>query len=167
MAAKRSLRCTKCGRIIVGDPYQIDGDDFCATCYSEELQARKKLNAEKADLYDYLKKLFNIDECPETTKRTINRALASGKTLRGIRNTISYYYEIIQAEEPNNIGYLSLIIDTQYEEAKKYWVKIEKLRDINSKVEIKKDPKVIVIERPEPSRRVGKMNLEDFFDGKK
>lgn len=160
MASTRSGFCTKCGKKIIGQQYKLNDKLLCAECNAAEMEALRKLESEKSSLYEYLKKLFGREACPEPVQKSVDRAVRDGKTVAGIRFTVYYYYEVL-ANPPQNIMEVQWIIHDYYEEAKAYASDMRRLGEYNKDVQIMHDPQTIKIKMPTRNKRRyrGRLNV--------
>lgn len=138
-----ALLCARCGQRVVGNGHYYAGRKYCAHCYDELMQELIELDKAKEDLYNYIKTLFGVSECPQEVIYTIDRALGKGKKLKGIRATIWYYYEI-QGHAPDNTSSLSRVINDYYEDAKNYINHVNDVKAKNAELDLSDVPTVVV-----------------------
>ena len=115
-------KCSLCGQLIVpGTEKILDGKKYCASCYLKALEAKQRSIALKAELLDYIIQLFGVGECPPYVSRAIDKAVANGKKLSGIKATIHYYYKVLNnPATPDTLVYISTVIEEWYEKTKLY-----------------------------------------------
>ena len=111
--------CHRCKQRIVGLRHRYDGKEYCDECYNTLMQELQELEQQKVALYAYIGNLFGVSECPDYVIYAIDKAIKSGKKVKGIEGTIYWYYQI-QNHLANNIGEVVTIINTEYENARKY-----------------------------------------------
>lgn len=158
--ASKSGFCSKCGKKIIGQQFKLNDKLLCAECNAAEMEALRKLESEKASLYEYLKRLFGRETCPEPVLKSVDRAVRDGKTVAGLRFTVYYYYEVL-ANPPQNMGEVQWIIHDYYEEAKSYASDMRRLGEYNRDVPITHDPQTIKIRMPlrNKKRYRGRLNV--------
>lgn len=154
--------CSRCGKKIVGASHKIKDASYCGGCYQIEMQSLADAEKGKKELYAYIRDLFGKSVCPEPVVLAIERALASGKTLTGIKFTIYYYYQVL-ANTAENINEVPWTIRDYYDEARDYAVSMKKLGEENKKVEINNIPSEIKIKKPTRHVRLRRklITLED------
>ena len=160
MAAKAGY-CSRCGKKLIGTPHKINDAPYCGDCYQIEMQSLAALEKEKKELYDYIKELFGKTVCPDPVMSAVDRALASGRKVPGIRFTIYYYY-LILANTAENINEVPWIIRDYYDEARDYAMRMKELGEENKKVTIQKTPSEITIKKPARRTRLRRrISMED------
>lgn len=153
--------CSHCGKKIVGASHKVNDACYCGDCYPIVMQSLAALEKEKKELYDYIKGLFGKTNCPDPVINAVERALASGKKVAGVRFTVYYYYQIL-ANTAENINEVPWIIRDYYDEARDYAVKMKELGETNRKVTIDKTPSEIKIKKPSRQHRLRrKITTED------
>lgn len=140
--------CNSCGAKITGLKYTYNGKVYCYTCYQSIQEELLKAEQDKQELYNYIKQLFVIAEIPEDVVVGIDRELANGKKLKGIKNTLWYYYEV-EAHICSNVSNVTYVIRDQYENARNYVREINKLKEINKNIDIDVPVRKIVIKKSE------------------
>ena len=157
--------CSSCGTKITGLKYTHNGKVYCYNCYQNVQQELLKTEQEKQELYAYIKQLFVIAEIPEDVVAGIDRELNGGKKIKGIKNTLWYYYEVeAHVGTVNNIVYT---IRDQYENARNYVREINKLKEINKDIDINVPTRTVVIKKSELDtqsniKRKINYNIEDL-----
>lgn len=112
-------------------------------------------------MFDYIKELFGKTKCPDAVTNAVERALASGKTVAGIKFTIYYHYQIM-ANIAENINEVPWILRDYYDEARDYAASMKQLGEENKGVVIVKTPTEIKIKRPARRTRLrSKIITED------
>lgn len=157
--------CGSCGTKITGLKYTYNGKVYCYNCYQVIQQELLKTEQEKQELYSYIKQLFVIAEIPEDVVAGIDRELNNGKKIKGIKNTLWYYYEVeAHVGTVNNIVYT---IRDQYENARNYVREINKLKEINKDIDINVPTRTVIIKKSELDsqsnmKRKINYNIEDL-----
>lgn len=137
--------CAKCGCKIVGLEYSHNGKKVCFSCHEKIIEEAEKQEQEKAAVFSYLEHLFGVGEIPSEVISGIAREVTSGKTLKGIRSTIRYYYEI-EGNTPSNILQVPFVIRDHYDRAREYVRKMQQLKKINEGININVPPRVITLD---------------------
>ena len=150
---QKAAYCSRCGKKIIGTAHKLNDSFYCGDCYQNEMQSLASLEKEKKELYDYIKGLFGKSSCPESVTNAIERSLASGRKIAGIRFTIYYYYQVL-ANSAENINEVPWIIRDYYDEARDYAVGMRRLGEENRKVVIDKTPSEIKIKKPSRQHRL-------------
>ena len=128
-------RCPKCQQVIIGSGHLYNGKLYCDQCYKLVMEETLNIENEKRGLFDFIKELFGIEEIPESWIVKVDKLLRSGKTIAGIKMTLTYYYNILGHEPIPTYG-LS-IIDGFYEETRQYAIKQQEIMQKTSKMERK------------------------------
>lgn len=133
-----NVKCYYCGQTFDRDkePFiQIQGTRRYAhkNC---QLETASKETQERLALEDYVKKLFKMDYVHPNIQKQINEYTSQmGFTLSGIRSTLFYYFDIL-----NNKPILSNptigIVPYVYPQAKEYYYKIYKAKQLNENKDI-------------------------------
>lgn len=147
--------CPKCGQRLIGQTtINYKNKSYCLACYNILIEQEKELEKSEESLYNYIKGLFGLTECPSEVISNLEYLIKQGKTLKGIRATIHYYYEI-KGNEANadNIMYLSKTIREQYDNARDYWREQNLLRQKNMQVNLDVPARKIVLKETPKSRR--------------
>lgn len=131
--------CNRCGQRIVGVKHKYEGKEYCDQCYSALMQELQELEKQKADLYAYIADLFNLTACPDYVIYGVDKALKAGKKVSGIRATIWYYYQI-NGRIPNNPGEIITVINTEYDNARRYVASVKEVNKKNAEVDLKNIP---------------------------
>ena len=158
-----SLRCSKCGTLLVGTAFrEIDGKKYCEACY-QSLMAEKIVfdNAQK-DLYNYIKEVFGVTYIPPEVSGAITRQISYDKAqIKGLKATIWYYYKVL-----NNNPVLELlprVLKEQYERTRQYLIDQKRIREENMKVNINVKPRVVVVNKDDQeNRNKPKYRMEDL-----
>ena len=153
-------RCPRCQQVIIGSGHLYNGKLYCDQCYLEIIQEVEKQESEKRDLYDFIKDLFMIEQIPESWIATIDHLLVSGKTIAGIKMTLSYYYNIL-GNTPNTAYGLS-IVKNYYEETRQYALKQQEIMQQNLQHEEKNETVTVKINRPVSQKRKTTYRIEDL-----
>ena len=142
-------KCSLCGQSIVpGTEKILDGKKYCATCYLKALEAKERVIALKTDLIDYIAELFRVGECPPYISRVIDKAVANGKKIPGIKATIHYYYEVLNnPATPDTIGFISTVIDEWYEKTKIYIQEQKAIYEKNLKTNLNLPPQKVILNK--------------------
>lgn len=138
--------CNSCGNKITGLKYTYEGKSYCQACYQNIQQELLKTEQEKDELYNYIKQLFVISELPSDLVAGIDRELFNGKKIKGIKNTLWYYYEV-NGHPCTNINSVIYTIRDQYENARNYVIQTKKIIEQNQTVNLDVPPNVIVIKK--------------------
>ena len=138
--------CSACGQKIVGSKYTHGGKNYCCACYGALAEKLEKEAKDKQSLIDYIKDIFSLSELPTETLNLIDRELKSGRTVRGLRATLWYYYDILLTN-PTNVLNLSFVFRDQYGAAKEYAEQIAKLKKINKKVDLTPKTRVVQVKK--------------------
>ena len=155
--------CVKCGQQIVGTKHMYGGKAYCEACYNALIAELTKLENQKAELYKYICDLFGKSECPEFVTSSIEKLLAAGRKVGGIKATLWWYYEI-EGHPTDNINYIGKIISDQYENAHKYVVEQKKIQAHNAQVDLHNIPSQTVKINSDRNKRRWKPNyrMEDL-----
>lgn len=151
----KKLRCNGCGQMLIKDePFLLDGEVYCSDCYNRLIVERQKTEEEKKSLYEYIKSVFGVTECPPDVVSFINWATEKkGYKLSGIRATLYYYYEI-EGKNPGDPEEVRFIVPQQYEAARSYFIEMENIREKNDKVRLDNvKTNVIHLKKSPESRR--------------
>lgn len=161
-------KCSLCGQFVVpGTEKILDGKKYCASCYLKALDAKQQNLALKADLLDYIIQLFGVGECPPYVSRVIDKAVASGKKLPGIKATINYYYKILNnPATPETLGYISTVIEEWYEKARLYIQEQKEIYEKNLKINLNIPPQKVIIDKNKLEKKekkgLPKYRMEDL-----
>ena len=153
-------RCPKCQEIIIGSGRLYNGKLYCDRCYKIVIDEALNFENEKRALYEFIKELFAIDELPDSWVATIDQLVSSGKTLAGIRMTLTYYYTIL-GNTPNMMYGLS-IVKKYYEETRQYAIKQQEIMQKNMEHEEKAETVTVKITRPVSTRKKPNYRIEDL-----
>jgi len=137
--------CNSCKNKITGLKYTYEGKGYCYSCYQTIQEELLKTEQDKQELYTYIKQLFAISEIPQEVVMGIDRELANGKKLKGIKNTLWYYYEI--CGYTGSVSGVVYTIRDQYENARAYVLQMNKIKEINKTVDINVPENKIVIKQ--------------------
>lgn len=143
--------CACCGKQLIGQKRKYNGEFLCAECYKEKMEQEIRFQEAKGKLYDYIKGLFGLNECPDEVVYTIDKALRDGKKLKGIRNTLWYYYEVM-GHPTDNYNYLSKVIREQYENAREFFKEQEEVKKKNAQVDLH-NLETVVVKIPAPKKK--------------
>lgn len=153
-------RCPKCQQVIIGSGHLYNGKLYCDQCYKIAIDEAQNFETEKRSLFDFIKELFGIDELPESWNATIDQLVRSGKTLGGIRMTLTYYYQIL-GNTPS-VTYGLSIVSKYYEETRQYALKQEEIMRKNLTHEEKSETITVKINRPVSQKRKLNYRIEDL-----
>lgn len=153
-------RCPKCQQIIIGSGRLFNGKLYCDQCYKIASDEAQNFENEKRSLFEFIKELFAIDELPDSWVVTIDQLVSSGKTLAGIRMTLTYYYTIL-GNTPNMVYGLS-IVKKYYEETRQYAIKQQEIMQKNMEHEDKAETVTVKITRPVSTRKKPNYRIEDL-----
>lgn len=153
-------RCPKCQQIIIGAGHLYNSKLYCDQCYKIVIEEAQNLEIEKRNLFDFIKELFGIDEMPDSWSVTIDRLIRSGKTIAGIKMTLTYYYNIL-GHNPDTTYGLG-IIEKYYEETRQYAIKQQEIMQKNLEHEEKSETVTVKISRPVSTRKKPKYRIEDL-----
>lgn len=159
-AGKSGTFCQECGKKIVGQPHKCGSKMVCGSCYVKYQDSLLKEESKKKELYDYLKKLFGVVDCPDAVINALARFFESGKKTEGMRFTIYYYYEIM-GNPPDRINEVPWVIRDYYDEAKAYIESMKKLGEENQTVSIATEPEIVKIAKPTSRKRLVKKRLTE------
>ena len=161
-------KCSLCGQAIVpGTEKILDGKKYCATCYLKALEAKERSIALKTDLVNYIIDLFRVGECPPYVSRVIDKAVANGKKIPGIKATIHYYYEVLNnPATPDTLGLISTVIDDWYERTKIYVNEQKEIYEKNLQINLNLPPQKVIINKTKlekkEKQRLPKYQMEDL-----
>lgn len=134
--AVRTMICSRCGRqIVLSTSQKFSNKIYCIPCYNKLIEEEEALEKAKEELYNFIKELFGLQECPTDIIYNIESLLNQGKKARGIYLTLRYYF-LIEGHQPSNINFLTKIIREQYENAKNYAMRQKELKIKNQGVVI-------------------------------
>ena len=153
-------RCPKCQQIIIGSGHLYNGKLYCDQCYKIAIEEAQNFENEKRVLFDFIKELFVIDELPDSWIATVDQLVRSGKTLSGIRMTLTYYYQIL-GNIPNATYGLS-IVNKYYEETRQYALKQQEIMQKNLEHQEKAETVTVKITRPVSMRKKPNYRIEDL-----
>lgn len=153
-------RCPKCQQVIIGSGHLYNGKLYCDQCYKLAIDEALNIENEKKGLSDFIKELFAIEDIPESWVAKVDRLLRSGKTIAGIRMTLTYYYDILGHEPIPTYG-LS-IVDSFYEETRQYAIKQQEIMQKNMEHEEKSETVTVKIRRPVSEKRKINYRIEDL-----
>ena len=139
------------------------GTKFAHILCIEQEKLRPKTPEELLDLY--IISLFNLEYVPpviQTQKDTLIKKY--GFTYSGIHGSLKYFYEIKQ-NRPDLKKPSIMIVAYIYNEAKEYYAKIQKIKEINNKLKPEDFiDKTVEITIQKPKRNIVKKNLFSFLD---
>ena len=153
-------RCPKCQEIIIGSGRLYNGKLYCDRCYKIVIDEALNFENEKRALYEFIKELFAIDELPDSWVATIDQLVSSGKTLAGIRMTLTYYYTIL-GNTPN-MTYGLNIVKKYYEETRQYAIKQQEIMQKNMEHEDHHKVVTVQINKPTGGKRKISYRIEDL-----
>ena len=151
-------KCSLCGQLIVpGTEKILDGKKYCASCYLKALEAKQRSIALKAELLDYIIQLFGVGECPPYVSSAIDKAVANGKKLSGIKATIHYYYKVLNnPATPDTLVYISTVIEEWYEKTKLYIYEQKEIYEKNLKINLNIPPQKVIIDKNKLEKKENK-----------
>ena len=153
-------RCPKCQQVIIGSGHLYNGKLYCDQCYKLVVDEALNIENEKRGLFDFIKELFAIEEIPESWVIKVDKLLHSGKTIAGIRMTLTYYYTILGHAPIPTYG-LS-IIDSFYEETRQYAIKQQEIMQKNIEHVEKSETVTVKIRRPVSEKKKTNYRIEDL-----
>ena len=156
--------CSECGGRIVGLNYSSGGKNYCQTCFDKLTAALSSQEAEKQELLKYIREVFQIADVPADVVSGISREIKHGKTTKGIRSTIRYYY-FIEGNPTVNISNLPYIIQEQYEVARAYAKRMKEVKEKNAEIDLSTESVNIKINPRDLDRKNQKKiayNIEDL-----
>ena len=159
MAGAKSRRCPKCQNTIIGMGHLYSGKLYCDSCYPTIIAEAQTIEFQKEELYEFIRKLFGMDILPDSWIISIDKMISSGKTLAGIRMTLTYFYTIL-GNQPNSTWGLN-IVNKYYEDAKQYAIQQQKITTANLNHVDGSKAVTVKIKRPVPKRRPV-CNIEDL-----
>lgn len=140
------LVCAQCGQRIIGVGKKAYGKVYCESCYEALMNNIQKNESAKKELTDYICKLFVSRDCPEDVIYAIDTSIRDGKKISGIKGTIYYYFEIMGHQaDLSTIHTINFVIKTEYENARKYFMKQQEIKRKNAEVDLNLPPVIIKI----------------------
>lgn len=117
---------------------------FCKSCYAE----REKKKIEREKLYGSIKKIYNIDFPTGIMLKQIKQyELERGYTLKNIRLTLDYIFNIAECAYPDLTGGIGLV-PFYYQDMLNYYKEKIKQKSLTPKENKIKETKIII---PKPS----------------
>ena len=155
-----ALLCSKCKTSIVGHINKYGNNLYCDHCYEEIMANLQRLEEEKNKLYAFVKDLFSIREIPDPVVFALNKAISEGKKPSGIQGTLIYYYKV--KENPvEDIAYLGLIIQKEYNNAANYFAENKRIKEANAAIDIQVPTVTVRISTTEQKAKY-KYKMEDI-----
>ena len=156
-----ALTCSSCGQVITGKGRIFNTKTYCASCYQKVLQEQEALAEEKRELCLYIRKMFGINQVPNETMYAIDKFFKEGKKYKGMQATLYYYFEIL-GNDGVNIMMFSRIINEQYENARNYLERVNKIKRLNADREISDEVVTYVISDKNKNKRKPQRRIEDL-----
>lgn len=156
-----AFKCAKCGNKIITNVRKYQGNIYCDHCYELVMEEAQRNEEEKQKLYAFIKELFSIQELPELAIYIIDKALREGKKLSGIRGTLNYYYNI-KGHSPDNIAMVGTVIQTEYENACKYYEEARRIQKINEDIDLNVDPVTVIVKSTTNKRKKPNYDIGDL-----
>lgn len=155
--------CSECGGRIVGLNYSSGGKNYCQTCFDKLTAALSSQETEKQELLKYIREVFQVADVPADVISSISREIRRGKTTKGIRSTIKYYY-FIEGNPATNIANLPYVIQDQYEAARAYAQRMKEIKEKNKDIDLTTESVNIKINPRNLNRKRKKIayNIEDL-----
>ena len=156
--------CSECGGRIVGLNYSSGGKNYCQKCFDKLTAVLSSQEAEKQELLNYIREVFQVADVPPDVVSSISREIKYGKTTKGIRSTIKYYY-FIEGNPPVNIASLPYVIQDQYEIARAYAKRTKEVKEKNKDIDLTTETINIKINPRDLDRKNQKKiayNIEDL-----
>lgn len=155
--------CSECGGRIVGLNYSSGGKNYCQTCFDKLTAALSSQETEKQELLKYIREVFQVADVPADVISSISREIRRGKTTKGIRSTIKYYY-FIEGNPTTNIANLPYVIQDQYEAARAYAQRMKEIKEKNKDIDLTTESVNIKINPRDLNRKRKKIayNIEDL-----
>ena len=155
--------CSECGGRIVGLNYSSGGKNYCQTCFDKLTAALSSQETEKQELLKYIREVFQVADVPADVISSISREIRRGKTTKGIRSTIKYYY-FIEGNPTKNIANLPYVIQDQYEAARAYAQRMKEIKEKNKDIDLTTESVNIKINPRDLNRKRKKIayNIEDL-----
>lgn len=157
----KGVPCCKCGNSIIGSLRKYQGKIYCEHCYEVVMEEAQRFEEEKQKLINFIKDLFSVRECPEVVLYALDRALKDGKKLSGIKGTLIYYYNI-KGNAADNITYVGMVIQREYNNAAKYYEDSKRIRAINDQIDINVPPVKVAIHSTTKERKKPDYRMEDL-----
>lgn len=157
--------CSECKRILgTSLKYSHQGRVFCFDCFQKVQAQLLEDEKKRQELYDYIKKIFNISSISADILSSIDHLIKDGKKLSGIKATLYYYYEIMGSSTP--LSSLYFVIRDHYDEAHDYFVKQHQVAEANAQVKINPSSVTITLDpkklHEESSKKKFKYNIEEL-----
>lgn len=159
--ATKGRRCPMCQQVVIGTGHLFNGQLYCDSCYPLVLKSAEDIESQKTELYEFIRNLFGIDELPDSWMVSITKMLKSGKTISGIRMTLTYYTSILGYSISPGMGITNLI-DKYYEETRQYAIRQQEIITANQQHVDNSKAVTIRINRPVSSKRRPTCNIEDL-----
>ncbi len=155
--------CIRCGQRIVGAKHVYGGKAYCEACYKALMDELAKTESQKADLYKYICNLFGKQECPEVVVYGVDKLLASGYKISGIKATVWWWYEI-EGHSPDNINFIIKVVTEQYKNAREYVIKQKEINAANDQIDLHNVPTQHITINSKKNSRTWKPNyrMEDL-----
>lgn len=134
-ASPGSFICKGCGRRVEGVQYTLDGKALCYDCFQKRDAEKRRAEAEKKELYDYVARLFDIKELPQSAIDRLDRLIKDGKKPKAMKATLYYHYAIMgnSPKDPDEAFYA---IKDDYDRARKYVEEMRELKKKNDEVKL-------------------------------
>lgn len=139
--------CSQCGqRIVNGNAQKYNNKNVCQTCYQKLMQAEIKAQKAKKELYDYIKSVLGLNECPREITTAIDHLIKDGKKVKGIEATVYYYYLVLGNKyNPDQRYYFYKIINDEYLNARDFIAQQQKIKEINANFHATTPPVIVRI----------------------
>ena len=151
MAGAKARRCPMCQMMIIGSGHLFNGKLYCDSCYPTIIKEAETIEFQKEELYEFIRTLFGIDVIPDSWIVTLDKMISSGKTIPGIRMTLTYYYTILG--NPVNTTWGLNIVNKYYDETKQYAIHQQEIIAANQQHTDCSKSVTVRIKRPVPKRR--------------
>ena len=159
--ASTAIKCAKCGNRIIANIRRYQGNNYCDHCYELVMEEAQRMEDDKQKLYSFIREMFSVSQLPELVLYIIDKALKEGKKLSGIRGTLNYYYNI-KGKPVDDILSIGRIIQTEYENASKYYEEARRIQKINENIDLNVKPVTVVVKSTKDSRKKPNYRMEDL-----
>lgn len=134
MAKQSQVKCPVCGEKFYREDYEYVQKNrryYHQECY-ETLSEEEKLTQE---IHEKVKEYLGTEYLRQKVTRQINEYVAEGKTLKGILDTIIYWFEYKNGDPTKSAGGIGIVAYI-YAEAEKFWERKEMIATAQKDIDL-------------------------------
>jgi hypothetical protein len=122
---------------------------------------RENAGQDRSPLFDDIRRYYSLAEVPMPTQSAIDRLIAKGYKIGGIRGTLYYYFTVLE-NVPDKIELFYFIVTDNYDKAKAYVADCKAKKAAAEALPAEEKTRVVVIDQPKSSEPTFNYNMEDL-----